>query len=92
MKEIFCEVCHLWPKTRVKWNKYVCDICEPVNDFFPALVNTVELKVGGKVTKTTKEEVIELKRLRSIPKPNGKGWYAARLGDNGKLQERSLKA
>lgn len=86
-----CDVCKEKPWEKVKGGLFICNDCPAQFTGFPSLISTVELKVGGKVTKTTKEEISELRRLRPIPKPGG-GWNGGRMGENGKIAEKGLKS
>lgn len=57
-------------------------------------IEAVALKLSnGQVTKTTKREIEEIRRLRVLPyEKKGGGWYPGRMGENGKISEGYLKS
>lgn len=88
-----CDLCNVNEWVRIKFGKFVCLTCEPPLDGFPTFYETVTLHPAPGVTeKMKKAEINEIKRHRMLPyeRPGG-GYYAGRLGDNGKIQEKELK-
>lgn len=70
----------------------VCGECESPKEFgFPRLVQ-VEILLKGipGETKMTRAEINEVRRNVAVPIGNGK-IKCGRMGDNGKIEERSIK-
>lgn len=90
---MLCEICQKREKTRVKWCKYVCDLCEPeplFNGIAMSGVRTLLKGQSGEI-KISEAEANEIKRNVAIPMGNGR-YKAGRMGENGKIQERPISA